>query len=126
MRERAFTCFNAHYELQSSLSRPQEGSWEMVKPLLLCVSICRRLVLFFLEVGKVWVGHCKHVSHAYQHMARYMSTDIYLEQYMAFGSYVRTHVSELRPSGVICEGKGQMESWRDDVPDLGGVRHWQS
>jgi hypothetical protein len=32
-------------------------------------------------------------------------------------------VSELRPAGVVCEGKGQMESWRDDVLDLGGVRH---
>lgn len=36
----------------------------MVKHLLLCASICHRLVLFFFEVEKVWVGHCEHVSHA--------------------------------------------------------------
>lgn len=51
-----------------------------------------RLVLFFLQVEKVWVGHFEHVLCAYQHVARYMSTDIYLEQYMAFGSYAKTQM----------------------------------
>lgn len=51
-----------------------------------------RQVLFFLQVEKVWVGHFGHVLCAYQHVARYMSTDIYLEQYMAFGSYAKTQM----------------------------------
>lgn len=99
----------------------------MVKPLLLCASIYHRLVLFFLEVEKVWVGPlwacvtglpaCGQM-HEYWHLSR----TVYGFWKLCWDS----NVSELRPAGVVCEGKGQMESWRDDVLDLGGVRHWQS
>lgn len=58
------------------MAGPQEGSWEMIKSLLLCASICHRLILFCSEVEKVWLDHCEHMSRAHLHVDRYASTDI--------------------------------------------------
>lgn len=53
-------------------------------------------------------------------MDRYIGTDVYPEVML------RTNISQCKPGGVICEGRGQVVLWRGDDPGLRGVSHWQS